>query len=986
MLQRIGCGLLLLLVLGGFARVDVPDARSGLFVRSVAADPVLPKDSSWKKLTLRQKIGQTMLMLPDRTLELKLGGGSLPAYFKRYPVGGYFMGWKLWEGIAPADKLAHIRQRTLEYQAASELPLLFQEDYESGINIPGMTSFPNEMALGAANSPALAYAYGATVAKECRSVGVKWVLHPVADLNVNPLNPIMNVRSIGDDADRAIRLLSQQIRGLQDNGVAATIKHFPGDGVDSRDQHLLTSCNSLPFAVWKQQHGKVFQALIDSGVACIMPGHITLPSYQTEKINGFYPPATLSRELLTGLLKGEMGFKGVIVSDAMTMGGFRGYYDDELEGEVHSFLAGVDVLLWPSYRFMDTVEARIKRGEIPMARLDDAVQRAWALKERFGILDKGRKLLIPLTAADKKQAEETADAICDGAVTLVRDRGQALPLNLKKDKKILVVGVVPVGRKGGDEQLEEIKHFAQGLRERGFDVDFRHNILYETQGWMDETPSKYDRIIFVVARSPHAPFGPLQLWDDEAQSVWAVNAMPKEKIIVVSLGSPYLVNEYFQRVNTCINAYSNTPVMHKAVIRALLGEKPMRGVSPVDLSSYDPEGGEVRECRPRNGLPNVFAKLRAGQPVTIVYLGGSITQAGNGYREQSTAWLQKQYPGAKISAINAGVGGTRSDLGCFRLQKQVLDQHPDLVFVEFAVNDKDTDPATIHETMEGIVRQIWKNNPSTDICFVYTMTADMAPVLSEGKLPAAARAMEDVAEFYHIPSVDMCLGIVALFTEGKLVFKGKQEDYSDKMVFSADNVHPYPQTGHRLYTEALARSLQQMAAINKTGPHDLPAPLSPDRLEEVQMIPAGQLTRKGEWTTVAPAKESAGSLSPEPFPVLLKTDQPGSAIVIKFRGTMVGLYDVIGPGSGTWDVLLDGHPYRSVTRFDAFATYWRPHYVLLTGLAPGVHTVEFRLSSVAPDKKSLLGSNVSDYMADPGKYRESAGYAGYLLLAGTIVE
>lgn len=972
----------------------IPFGTIGLI--KVNAQPIsAPKDDGWKRLSLRQKIGQLMLMLPDRELELQLGHGSLSGYFANYPVGGFFMGWKLWQGVRPENKLAHIQKMSREYQAASPLPLLFQEDYESGINIPGMTSFPNEMSLGAANSPELAYAYGATVAKECLSVGVKWVLHPVADLNLNPLNPITNVRSIGDDPDRAIRLLSRQIHGLQDNGVAATIKHFPGDGVDTRDQHLLTSCNSLPLDIWKQKHGKVFQALIDSGVACIMPGHITLPSYQTEKINGFYPPATLSRELLTGLLKGEMGFKGVIVSDAMTMGGFRGYYD-ELEGQVHSFLAGVDVLLWPSYRFMDTLEARIRRGEIPMARLDDAVQRVWALKERFGLLDRKRQLLLPLTPADKQQAEQTAAAICDEAITLVRDREHSLPLNIKKDKKILVVGVVPVGRKGGDAQLEAIKEFAQDLQQKGFEVDFRHNILFETQGWMDDAPSRYDRIIFVVARSPHAPFGPLQLWDDEAQSVWAVNALPKEKTIVISLGSPYLVNEYFQRVNTCINAYSNTPVMHRAVIRALMGEIPMKGVSPVNLGNYDPPAKNpgdptdtlsiARECRPRAGLPNVFAKLRSGQPLTIAYLGGSITQATNGYREQSTAWLRQQYPTAEITAINAGVGGTRSDLGCFRLRSQVLDRHPDLVFVEFAVNDKDTDSASIHQTMEGIVRQIWKANARTDICFVYTMTADMAPVLSEGKLPAAARAMEDVAEYYHIPSVDMCLEIVRLSTAGKLVFKGKPEDFRDKMVFSADNVHPYPQTGHRLYTEALTRSLQEIAAINPTGPRLIPSPLSPNRLDNVQMIPADQLTRTGEWTTVTPDRNNAGALSPDPFPVLLKTAHPGSALVIKFNGTMVGLYDVIGPGTSTWDVILDGQPYQSVTRFDAFATYWRPHYVLLSDLPPGQHTVEFHLSANPPDKRSLLGANVSDYNANPQKYQEAAGYAGFLLLAGNLIK
>lgn len=542
-----------------------------------------PQNTSWKSLTIREKIGQTMLMLPERKKELELGNGSLKSYFKKYPVSGFFMGWKLFYDVKPEDHYQYIRLACKEYQDASDLPLIFQQDYESGVDLPGMTSFPNEMSLGAANSPLLAYNYGKAVAKQALSVGVQWVLHPVADLNLNPFNPITNIRSISDDPAKAIALLSQQIKGLQNNGVAATIKHFPGDGVDYRDQHLVTSCNSLPFDVWKEKHGRVFQALIDGGVACIMPGHITLPSYQKLKINGVYPPATLSKELLTDLLKGEMGFQGVIVSDAMVMGGFRGWYDSSLESEIESFKAGVDILLWPSYTFMDTLEARINRGVIPMSRLDDAVKRIWALKERFGLLKKNRELIRELTPDEKEDGDKTAKNICEKAITLIRDRNNALPINPAKDKKILVVGVTPVSRKGGDLNLIELEDFAGQLKSKGFEVDFRHNILYETQGWMDDSPEKYDRIIFAIARSPHTPFGPLQFFDDEAQTVWGVNSMPKEKIIVVNFGNPYNTNEYFERVNTCINAYSNTHIMHSSVISALLGEIVMTGQSPVNL-------------------------------------------------------------------------------------------------------------------------------------------------------------------------------------------------------------------------------------------------------------------------------------------------------------------------------------------------------------------------------------------------------------------
>ena len=540
-------------------------------------------DTTWKSLTLREKIGQTMLMLPEQKKELTMGGGSLKVYFEKYPVGGYFMGWKLFDGVKKEDFLKHIRNSCVNYQKASKLPLLFQQDYEGGVSLESMTQFTNGMALGAADSPELAYAFGRSVAKQALSVGVKWVLSPVADLNMNPFNPITNVRSVSDNPDKAISLLSQVIKGLQDNGVAATIKHFPGDGVDYRDQHLLTTCNSLPFDVWKQKHGKVFQALIDSGVDCIMPGHITLPSYQKEKIAGVFPPATLSKELLTNLLKGEMHFKGVIVSDAMVMGGFRGYYKNSLEGEIESFKAGVDILLWPSYEYMDSLEVRIKRGEIPMSRLDDAVQRIWNMKKKLGLLDNNRKLFRAESPAEKAEADKTAKAIAEKAVTLIRDRNHALPLNPVKDKKILVVGVSPISRKGGNEHLLQTENFAQKLKEKGFSVDFRNNILYETQGWEDDSYPKYDRIIYAVNRSFHAPFGSLQFYDDEAQTIWGINAMSKEKVIVVNFGNPYNTNEYFERVNTCINAYLDTPVMQYAVIDALMGKIKMRAKSPVDL-------------------------------------------------------------------------------------------------------------------------------------------------------------------------------------------------------------------------------------------------------------------------------------------------------------------------------------------------------------------------------------------------------------------
>ena len=546
----------------------------------------IPKDTTWKSLSIREKIGQTMVMLPDRKAELKLGNGTLDGFFRNYPVGAFFMGYKLFDGVKSEDKTDHLRKAVVEYQQASRLPLIMQEDYETGLGLPGMTAFPREMSIGATNNEKMAYQYGEGVAIESRSVGVNWVLHPVCDLNLNPFNPIANTRSISDNPDKAIRLLKQQVNGLQQNGVAATIKHFPGDGVDYRDQHLLTSCNSLSKADWDKTFGKVYSNLIQHGVACIMPGHISLPAYQKTKINGFYPPATLSKELLTDLLKGKLGFKGVIVSDALVMAGFRGYYKSNVESEIKSFEAGVDMMLWPSYEFMDSVEMRIKRGEIPISRLNDAVQRVWAMKERFGLLKKDRELIKPISADEISKFDKVAQDIADNAITLVRDTKKILPLNPSKKEKILMVGMAASCVRGNYPTQQIIK-LQKELIAKGFNVDFQSDILYERSFWSDELTDKYDKVIFVANRYFHYPPGPLQFWDNQAQTVWCINSTDKSKVIFVSLGSPYHTNEYFERVSTIINAYSCDDSTIRSVAKALSGELIMTGTSPVNLNLDD---------------------------------------------------------------------------------------------------------------------------------------------------------------------------------------------------------------------------------------------------------------------------------------------------------------------------------------------------------------------------------------------------------------
>ena len=523
------------------------------------------------EMSLEEKIGQLFVIL-DRKKDKK----QIKELFDRYHVGGC----RYEHGDAEA-----IYELNDYFQQVSKIPVLIACNCNSGGDgaCSDGTHIATAAACGASGDEKVSYDTGYVSGKESTAIGCNWNFGPVCDILYNWRNTIVNSRAYGNNPDQVLKHCKAYIEGMRKSPIAVCCKHFPGDGVDYRDQHLMTTVNSLSEEMWKQYHGKVFAELIKKGVACIMPGHITLPFYQKEKINGYLPPATLSHELLTGLLKKEMHFNGVVVSDAMTMAGFRGWYKNDLEGQVASFLAGVDILLWPSYEYMDTVEVRIQRGEIPMERLDDAVRRVWAMKERFGLLNKNRELIRPVSAEEKAEIREAAKEITERSITLVRDEDHKLPLSLEKDKKLLLVAVTPVAHKGNDRDFKRLQNLRDEFVKNGFEVDFRRNILYEDQGWQDNATEVYDKVIFLVARNTHTPFGPLQLWDDEAQSVWAANSMDKSKVIVISLGSPYIGNEYFERVKTYINTYSNDASTHSALLRILLGQLPFKGKSPVNL-------------------------------------------------------------------------------------------------------------------------------------------------------------------------------------------------------------------------------------------------------------------------------------------------------------------------------------------------------------------------------------------------------------------
>lgn len=511
-------------------------------------------------LSIREKVLQTVVLRHKQGV------------FCEEKVGGLFFGGEI---ITEAEDvgLDAVRETLARYVDHADIPPLITSDFENGCGsmIKGLTPFPYLSSLGATNDPELAYRYGKATAMEARSIGANWSLSPVSDLLTNFRNPLVNVRSLTDDPQLACRMLPQVIRGMQENGLAACAKHFPGDGVDYRDQHIVTTENSLPMEQWWQLHGKVFAETIAAGVMSIMPGHISLPAYQKERQDGLALPATLSSELIEGLLKKEMGFRGIVVTDALDMGGFLGWYESSRRGQVESFKAGCDMMLWPGEHYVDDLVEAVENGYVPMARLDDAVERILNVKEALGLFG-GNTQGQKLTAADQMYINSVQQETAEKSVTLVRDKLGIFPLCPDRHQKITVVPITHY-----EPALQEAELLCRELEAHGFTV------AYHPEGIKDEDVEKTDLVLYALFSRSFRPIGFLDFHSREARKIRQYLPCGRHKTAVVSFGSPWFGDQYFQRAGTYVNAYSMLSPSVKAFVRAAVGEIPFGSFSPFQL-------------------------------------------------------------------------------------------------------------------------------------------------------------------------------------------------------------------------------------------------------------------------------------------------------------------------------------------------------------------------------------------------------------------
>jgi hypothetical protein len=381
----------------------------------------------------------------------------------------------------------------------------------------------------------------------------------------------------------------------------------------------------------------------------------------------------------------------------------------------------------------------------------------------------------------------------------------------------------------------------------------------------------------------------------------------------------------------------------------------------------------AKELSIRSGLPNFFAKVKAGKPLRVAFLGGSITRAGNGYRDQLMSWLRSQYPTSQFEEIMAAVSGTGSDFGACRVQQHVIDHKPDLVFVEFAVNDNHMPMPLVRETMEGIVRQIWKANAKTDICFIYTMAKENLPDLQKGVFPESVLTMEAIAAHYNIPGIHMGLAVVEEIAKGKLVIQGKKEE-STVPIFSVDGVHPLPETGHKIYTQVLTKCLLQMQDNGVPAKHTIASALEPHNWSNAGMIAGWKKAQfSGDWQLTDSVTK--GHEFYQLLPQVYGTAAKDASVTVHFKGTRFGLADIMGPGTAAVEITIDQQAPRIINRFDAFCTYYRLNYFILSDLTAGKHLATIKLAPGAVDKAAILKTrNVT--VTNWAPYEKNAMYIG----------
>jgi len=588
-------------------------------------------DTSWvsksmKKLSLRDKVAQLVhVRVPGRFLNRESTQfQKLADEVRRNHIGGVVLfAGNVYESAVLLNDL----------QRMSDLPLFVEADFERGASfrIADTTSFPWAMAIGAAGSEELSYQEGAITAREARALGVHWIFAPVMDVNNNPDNPVINIRSYGEDPQLVARLGSAFIRGARDYGVLTTAKHFPGHGDTATDSHIGLAVIPADRARLDALELVPFRSAIAAGVDAVMTAHIAVPQVTGEPGT----PATLSSKVLTDLLRRELQFQGIVVTDAMEMGGVTTRYWTGL-ASIRALQAGADLLLLPQDTdvAINEVVRAVERGDISRARIDESVARVLTLKTRLGL---HRERTVPIDRIAEVVAapdsQKLAAELADRSITLLKDDAHLLPIHPLHPPRIfsLVLSSEADTSPGAVFQSELRRRFPAARTEA---VDPR--IPDELAARILRNASEADVVVCATLVRLTSGSGTIALPESQRALLDKMAAAGKP-IIWIALGNPYVLKLYPQ-IPAYLCTFSYSDVSQTAAARALSGEIAVTGRAPVSIPGYFKVGDGMQ-------VPKLDLTLKRPEPGT-----GIAESAFDETRQLLASYVAQQaFPGAALA-------------------------------------------------------------------------------------------------------------------------------------------------------------------------------------------------------------------------------------------------------------------------------------------------------------------------------------------------
>lgn len=565
----------------GLIAQQAPPLEAPPILRNLSAEQEAQAQRWLHGLTLRQKIAQLLVIsfygyFPEIGSEEEL---RLRKLVEEDGVGGMIVLNRVFEGAVrrahPYEMAAFLNRM----QSFAAVPLLVAGDFERGpsMRLDGMTLFPHAMAFGAAGDPELTRRFGEITACESRALGVHWILAPSADVNSDPGNPVIHLRSFGETASGVSRHVAAFVRGVQENAACpllATAKHFPGHGDTSVDSHYGVPVIQRSRETLEAVDIPPFKAAIDAGVASVMPGHLSVPALDESGDS-----ATVSKPIVTGYLRDRLHFGGIITTDGLDMAGLTKLYEPG-EASVRALEAGADVLMIPPNpnAAINAVEAAVASGRLSEARIDESVRRVLRAKARLDLFRKKQvKIEDIATVASSASGNALALEVARKAITLLRNHHHVLPLSAEASPCAVVLNR---GRFSNDGRAFARTFRRIAPKSRAWFVDETWSAAAMAQLSRDLTSCQSVSVASFVSIAGFAA-GEIPLPRPQADLVKSVERS-SENLVLVGFTNPYLAS-YFPNASAAVVPFSNVPTSEQAAAEAIFGLFPMTGRSPVTI-------------------------------------------------------------------------------------------------------------------------------------------------------------------------------------------------------------------------------------------------------------------------------------------------------------------------------------------------------------------------------------------------------------------